>query len=62
MAQYLIDRNAKVNYRDSITNNTNLSMALKNNMIDIAKQLIQKGAQPDIKSVQIIKKKKLNLF
>lgn len=59
MAQYLLDRNAKVNYSDSITNNTILYMALKNNMIDIASQLIDKGARADVKSVKMIKKKKL---
>lgn len=59
MAQFLIDNGARINYMDSITNNTILSMALKNNMKDIAAQLIKKGAQADIKSVKLIKKKKL---
>lgn len=59
MAQFLIDNGARVNYMDSITNNTILSMALKNNMKDIAAQLIEKGARADIKSVKLIKKKKL---
>lgn len=59
MAQFLIDNDAKVNYLDSMTNNTILSMALKNNMKDIASQLIQKGARADIKSIKLIKKKKL---
>lgn len=59
MAQFLIDNNAKVNYLDSITNNTILSMALKNNMKEIAAQLIQKGAKADIRSIKLIKKKRL---
>jgi len=59
MAQFLIDNGARVNYMDSVMNNTILSMALKNNMTDIAAQLIQKGARPDVKSAKLIKKKKL---
>lgn len=59
LAQYLLDNNAKVNYVDSITNNTILSLALKNNMTDIASQLIKKGSRIDIKSAVLIKKKKL---
>lgn len=59
MAQYLLDNNARVNYSDAITNNTILYMALKNNMTDIAGQLIKKGAQADTKSVKQIQKKKL---
>ena len=59
LAQLLLDKGAKVNYRDSITNNSILYFALKNNMFDIAQQLISKGAYPDKKSVQLIKKKKL---
>ncbi len=59
LAQLLLDKGAKINYRDSITNNSILYFALKNNMFDIAQQLISKGAYPDKKSVQLIKKKKL---
>ncbi len=59
LAQFLLDNNAKVNYLDSITNNTILSLALKNNMTEIASQLIKKGAKPDFRSVKLIKKKKL---
>lgn len=59
LAQYLIDRGAKVNYTDSLTTNTILYTALKNNMNEIAKQIIQNGAYADAKSVKIIKKKKL---
>lgn len=59
LAQILIDKKAKVNYQDSITNNTILYYALKNNMFDIAQQLIIKGAYPDKKSIKIIKKRKL---
>ena len=61
MAQFLIDNNAKVNYTDYLTNNTILSLSLKNNMNDITKQLIQKGALIDTKSAVFIKKKKINL-
>ena len=59
LAQLLLNKGAKANYRDSITNNSILYYALKNNMQDIAQQLILKGAYPDKKSVQIIKKRKL---
>ncbi len=59
MAQFLIDKGARVNYQDSITNNTILYMSLKNNMYDISAQLIAKGAKADNKSVKYIKKKKL---
>ena len=59
MAQYLLDRGAKVNYTDSITNDTILYAALKNKMYDIASQLIQKGAYADIRSVKYMKKHKL---
>ncbi len=59
MAQFLLDNNARVNYSDFLTNNTILSMALKNNMLNIASQLIKKGAKADVKSVKLIKKKKL---
>lgn len=61
MAKFLIDNNAKINYQDLVTNNTNLSMALKNNMLEIAQELIKKGANMDFKSYNIIKKKKINL-
>ena len=59
MAQYLLDRGAKVNYMDSITNNTVLYMALKNKMYDLASQIIAKGAKPDTRSVKYIRKHKL---
>jgi len=61
MAKFLIDNNAKINYQNAITLQTNLSMALKNNMYDIAKILIQKGAYADDKSIKLIKKKKLDI-
>ena len=59
LAQLLLDKGARVNYQDAITSNSILYYALKNNMYDIAQQLILKGAYPDKKSVQIIKKRKL---
>ncbi|MBE7707404.1 MAG: ankyrin repeat domain-containing protein [Cyanobacteria bacterium SIG27] len=59
MAQYLLDRNANIHYIDSLTQNTILYLALKNNMLDIAQQLIQKGAKADRKTILIIKKKNL---
>ncbi|MBQ4646204.1 MAG: ankyrin repeat domain-containing protein [Candidatus Gastranaerophilales bacterium] len=59
MAQYLLDRKANIKYQDAITENTILYMALKNNMIPIAQQLIDKGIGADRKSVILIKKKKL---
>ncbi len=59
MAQYLLDRNANIHYIDSVTQKTILYLALKNNMLDIAQQLIQKGARFDRKTIILIKKKKL---
>ncbi len=59
MAQYLLDRGAKVNYMDAITNDSVLYKALKNKMYDISSQLIAKGAYADMKSVKYIKKHKL---
>lgn len=59
MAQYLLDRNAKVNYCDVVSEKTTLYYSLKNNMFDISKQLIEKGANPDKYSITIIKNKKL---
>lgn len=59
MAQFLLDRRANINYKDSVTDNTILYMALKNNMLDIARQLIEKGVRPDRKSILYIKNKKL---
>lgn len=60
MAQYLLDKGARVNYTDAITNNTILYMALKNKMYNIASQIIEKGAKADVKSVKYIRKNKLN--
>ena len=59
MAQYLLDKGAKVNYTDAVTNNTILYMALKNKMYDHASQIIQKGAKADNRSVKYIAKHKL---
>ncbi len=59
LAFFLINNGARVNYQDSVTNNTILSMALKNKMYDVAKILIQNGAKADNLSVKIIKQKKL---
>lgn len=59
MAQFLIDNGSRVNYQDSVTNNTILYMSLKNKMYDISAQLIAKGAKADMKSVKYIKKNKL---
>lgn len=59
MAQYLLNRKAKVNYKDSVTEDTILYLALKNNMLSIAQQLIEKGAYADRKSVIFIQKKKM---
>ena len=59
MAQFLIDNKAKINYKDPITENTILYYAIKNDMLDIASQLILKGAKPDRKAILLIKKKNL---
>ncbi len=59
MAQFFLDKKANIHYVDFLSENTILYMALKNNMYDIAQQLILKGAKIDIKSAWIIKGKKL---
>lgn len=59
MAFFLLERKANVNYKDSLTENTILYVALKNNMVDVAQELILKGAKPDRKTLLLIKKKKL---
>lgn len=59
MAQYLLDRGARVNYTDSLSNNTILYLALKNKMYELASQIIQKGAKADNRSVRYIVKHKL---
>ena len=59
LAQYLIEEGARVDFRDSVTENTILYVALKNNMKDIAALLIEKGAKPDNQSVRYIHRHKL---
>ena len=59
MAKYLLDRGAKVNYTSSITDDSILYLALKNKMYDIASQIILKGAYADNRSVNYIRKHKL---
>ncbi|MBR5304816.1 MAG: ankyrin repeat domain-containing protein [Candidatus Gastranaerophilales bacterium] len=59
MAQFLLDKKANINYVDTITENSILYLTLKNNMLQIAQQLIAQGARPDRKSILYIKKKKL---
>lgn len=58
LAQFLINRGAKVNYMDSLTNNTILYLALKKDMILTASYLIKKGAKADTKTLKLLKKKK----
>lgn len=59
MAMLFLNNNAKVNYQDSITGNSILYYAIKNNMTDVAIILIDRGAKLDAKTMKIIKKKKL---
>lgn len=59
MAQFLLENKANIHYTDIVSENSILYLALKNNMIPIAQELINQGAKPDKKSVLIIKKKKL---
>ena len=59
MANFLLDKKANIHYIDSITENTILYIALKNDMLDVAHRLISKGIGADIKSIKLIKKKKL---
>ena len=59
MAQFLLGKGARVNYKDAVFNNTILYLSLKNKMYDISAQLIEKGAKPDMPSVRYIKKHRL---
>lgn len=59
MAQYLLDRKANIRYIDSVSENSILYLAIKNNMYDIVQSLINKGIALDKKSLILIKKKKL---
>ena len=59
MAQYLLNKGANLRYIDAITNDTVLYSALKNKMYNTAEQMILKGAPADNKSINYIKKHKL---
>lgn len=61
IAQLLLDNKSKVNYITMVTSETILYTALKNNMLNIASQLIKKGAYIDEKSAYLIKKKNIIL-
>lgn len=60
MAKFLLDRNANVNYVDVTNGNTPLYMAIKNDMLDLAQQMAEKGANINQKTYVLIKKKKLD--
>ena len=60
IANYLVDNNAKVDYISLVKNDTALYYALKNNMVDVAQKMINRGVSIDKKSIDLIKKKKLN--
>ena len=60
IANYLVDNNAKVDYISLVKNDTALYYALKNNMVDVAQKMINRGVNIDKKSIDLIKKKKLN--
>jgi len=57
LAQLLLDNKAKVNYLTMVTSDSILYLALKNNMLSIAQQLVKKGAIIDEKSATLIRKK-----
>ena len=59
LAKYLINKGAKLNYQDALTNRTTLYLSLKNKMYDISALMIKKGAKADIQSVKYIKRHKL---
>lgn len=55
----LLDYGANVNYEDAFLDETLLYTALKKKQYDIARFLLEKGAKIDIKSYNLIKRKKL---
>ena len=59
LAEYLIDRGAKINYKDVLTDHTILYLSLKNKMYDISRLLISKGAKADNESIRYIQRHKL---
>ena len=60
LALLLLDYGANVNYSTPLTEKSILYVALNNKMYDIAQVLIEKGAKPDRKVFQYIKKCKLD--
>ena len=60
LTDFLIDNGARINYRDSVTGNTPLYIALKNDMTDTSIKLIKKGASINQKTYLLLRKKKLD--
>ena len=60
MALYLIENGSNINYIDIVTSNSILYYAIKNNLEEVTKKLIEKKVNVDLKSLKLIKKKKLN--
>lgn len=61
IAQILLNNKAKINYTTMVTNDSILYTAIKNNMLELATQLIRNGAYIDEKSSYLIKKKNIIL-
>ena len=60
LTDFLIDNGARINYRDSVTGNTPLYIALKNDMTNTSIKLIKKGASINQKAYLLLRKKKLD--
>ncbi len=58
MAMFLLENNARVNFKDAVNGKTPLYLALQNNMFDVAEVLLDKGANVNQKTFCLIKRKK----
>ena len=58
MAMFLIDNNARINYKDAVNGKTPLYLALQNNMFDVASVLVDKGANVNRNTLYLMKRKR----
>ncbi len=58
MAMFLIDNDARINYKDAVNGKTPLYLALQNNMFDVASVLVDKGANVNRNTLYLMKRKR----